>query len=258
MVAFVRSIDSDAVEVERHATVDLGDRRPPVLGCDSCGLVSRNSVSARDEAEGLEQRCPRCHHPLHWRKPLSLQRTWACVLAAAVCYIPANTLPIMSTTSGFVEEEHTLLGGIYELWVDGSWLLATIVFVASIAVPVLKIAVLVLLAWSVRMAPDWRRLERARLFRLVEAVGHWSMLDVYVVVLLGATVRFGGLASAHAGPGLLAFAAVVVLTILATMSFDPRMIWQGKWHEGPRMAAVMSPNLAERSEPVLTTPLVHD
>lgn len=200
--------------------------------------MSRNALSLLEVTDGLHQHCPRCGHALHWRKPLSLQRTWACVIAAAVCYIPANTLPIMSTTSGFVEEAHTLLGGIHELWVDGSWLLAIIVFVASIAVPVLKIGVLALLAWSVRMAPDWRRLERARLYRLVEAVGHWSMLDVYVVVLLGATVRFGGLASAHAESGLLAFAAVVVLTIVATLSFDPRMIWQGHGREARKMPVV--------------------
>jgi paraquat-inducible protein A len=93
-------------------------------------------------------------------------------------------------------------------------------------VPVLKIGVLGLLAWSVRSKPQWRRLERARLYRLIETVGHWSMLDVYVVVLLAATVRFGPLASVSPGLGLLSFAAVVVLTLLATWSFDPRLIWR--------------------------------
>ena len=102
-----------------------------------------------------------------------------------------------------------------------------IVFIASIAVPVLKIGVLALLAWTVRRAPGWRRLERARLFRLIEAVGHWSMLDVYVVVLLAATIHFGPLASVRPGPGLLSFAAVVVLTMLATYAFDPKLIWDG-------------------------------
>ena len=91
--------------------------------------------------------------------------------------------------------------------------------------PVLKIGVLGLLAWTSRHAPAWRRLERAKLYRLIEAVGHWSMLDVYVVVLLAATVRFGPLAGVQAGPGLLAFAAVVVLTMFATYAFDPKLIW---------------------------------
>jgi paraquat-inducible protein A len=163
---------------------------------------------------------------LYLVKPFAVQRTWACVVAAAILYIPANSLPVLETTSALQYEEHTLLGGIHELWVDGSWALAVIVFIASIAVPVLKIGVLGLLAWTVRYAPAWRRHERARLYRLIEVVGHWSMLDVYVVVLLAATVRFGPLASVSVGPGLLSFAAVVVLTLLATWSFDPRMIWQ--------------------------------
>ncbi|MEO8835797.1 MAG: paraquat-inducible protein A [Caldimonas sp.] len=203
----------------------VADLDPPaVLGCESCGLVSADLLV--DEDTGLVQRCPRCGHVLHANKPFAVQRTWACVIAAAVLYIPANALPVMVTTSALQREEHTLLGGIHELWLDGSWGLATIVFIASIAVPVLKICVLALLAWTVRRAPDWRRLERARLYRLIETVGHWSMLDVYVVVLLAAAVHFGPLASVSVGPGLLAFAAVVVLTLLATWAFDPKMIWQ--------------------------------
>ncbi len=201
----------------------LDDGEGVYLGCESCGLVSRD-VAGDDPA--LVQHCARCGHVLHATKPFSLQRTWACVVAAAILYIPANTLPVMETTSALQHEEHTLLGGIHELWLDGSWALAIIVFVASNAVPVLKIAVLALLAWTVRWKPDWRRLERARLYRLIETVGHWSMLDVYVVVLLAATVRFGPLASVSTGAGLLSFAAVVVLTLAATWSFDPRLIWR--------------------------------
>jgi paraquat-inducible protein A len=203
----------------------VGAGAPRVLGCESCGLVSAN-VLAGDASGELVQHCPRCAHVLREAKPLSVQRTWACVIAAAVLYVPANVLPVMVTVSAPDREEHTLLGGIHELWVDGSWGLAAIVFIASIAVPVLKIGVLGLLAWTVRRAPAWRRLERARLYRLIEAVGHWSMLDIYVVVLLAATIRFGALASVRPGPGLLAFAAVVVLTMLATFSFDPRLIWK--------------------------------
>jgi paraquat-inducible protein A len=207
---------------------------PVAIGCESCGLASLNLLD--EERSDLVQRCPRCGHVLHLVKPFAVQRTWACVIAAAVLYIPANSLPVLETTSALQHEEHTLLGGIHELWLDGSWALAAIVFIASIAVPVLKIGVLGLLAWTVRNAPDWRRQERARLYRLIEVVGHWSMLDVYVVVLLAATVRFGPLASVSAGPGLLSFAAVVVLTLLATWSFDPRLIWQEPRH-GRRAAA---------------------
>ncbi|MEO5844298.1 MAG: paraquat-inducible protein A [Caldimonas sp.] len=193
------------------------------LGCESCGLVSAG-VAGDDPT--VVHKCSRCGHVLHGIKPFSLQRTWACVVGAAVLYVPANVLPVMVTTSALQRDEHTLLGGIHELWLDGSWGLSIIVFIASIAVPVLKIAVLGLLAWTVRWKPQWRRLERARLYRLIETVGHWSMLDVYVVVLLAATVRFGPLANVAAGDGLLSFAAVVVLTLLATWSFDPRLIWR--------------------------------
>lgn len=189
-----------------------------LLGCECCGLVSA--------APGGDARCPRCHFALHSRKPDSLQRCAAYVIAAAVLYIPANALPIMSTAS-FVygREQHTILGGIVELWKSGSWELALIVFIASIAVPILKIGALALLVVTARRRSRWRQLERASLYRLLETVGHWSMLDVFVVVLLVGMVRFGALANVEPSAGLLAFGAVVVLTMLASSSFDPRLIW---------------------------------
>ena len=190
-----------------------------MLGCECCGLVSSADVDEHDTA------CPRCGEALHVRKPHSLQRTWAYLIAASLAYLPANFLPLMSTSSGFRRSTHTLLGGIAELWKSDAWGLALIVFIASIAVPILKIGTVALLAWSVRYAPLWRQRERARLFRSVEAVGHWSMLDVYVVVLLAAFVRFGSVATVKPEPGLLAFAAVVFLTMLAAQSFDARLIW---------------------------------
>mgnify|MGYP001603869920 CR=1 FL=1 len=230
MTAPARFDDADrgarfvAAPAPRGAGAGMPDEST-LLGCESCGLVTLDIPRERP-ASGAQLRCPRCRHVLRHEKPLSVQRTWACVVAAAVLYVPANALPVMSTTSAFDTSTHTLLGGIHELWIDGSWVLAMIVFIASIAVPVLKIAALGLLAWSVRKAPRWRRLERARLFRLIEVVGHWSMLDVYVVVLLASCVRFGSLANAHPEPGLLAFAADVVMTLIAANSFDPRMIWR--------------------------------
>jgi paraquat-inducible protein A len=196
-----------------------------LLGCECCGLVSTAPREA--VAEHIRLRCPRCRHPLHTRNPAGLQRTWGWLAAAALLYIPANVLPIMSTTNLFGSTAFTIAGGIAELWHDDAFALALIVFVASIAVPLLKIGALALLAWSARRRPGWRRPERARLFRIVETVGHWSMLDVYVVVLLGGMVRFGHFAQVEPEPGLLAFAAVVVLTMLAARSFDPRLIWPG-------------------------------
>jgi len=120
---------------------------------------------------------------------------------------------------------HTIIGGVIDLWKSGSWDLSIIVFVASIAVPILKMLALGLLAATAQMRSGWRRLQRARLYRLVEAVGHWSMLDIFVVALLVALVQFGNLAQTRPEPGIIAFGAVVVLTMLASAGFDPRLIW---------------------------------
>lgn len=187
--------------------------------CTCCGLVSRAAAGPAA--------CPRCGCVLQARKPRSLQRTTAFLIAAVVLYIPANLLPVMTTVSVFGPYEHTLLGGIAELW-PADPALAVIVFVASIAVPVFKIAALALLAWTAHRGSRWRQQGRARLYRLIEDVGHWSMLDVFVVVLLVGMVRFGAFASVRAEAGLLAFGAVVVLTMLASASFDPRLIWPGE------------------------------
>ncbi len=212
----------------RHLWAEIEQQRrapdPPVhrsawAGCECCGWVGA-PVGAAPLA------CPRCGHQIEASRRIGLQRSWALLIAALVLFIPANLMPMMSTVKALRETPHTLIGGIVELWGDGAWGLAVLVFVASIVVPLVKIGALALLAWSVDHWPQWRRSERSRLYRLIEAVGHWSMLDVYVVVLLVGMVRFGNLASAAPGPGLLAFAAVVVLTMLATHDFDPRWIWQ--------------------------------
>lgn len=189
-----------------------------LLGCECCGMVSK--------ASGGDDHCPRCQFALHSIKPGSLQQCTAYIVAAAVLYIPANMLPIMSTSSFATGRDyHTILGGIVELWDTGSVMLAAIVFVASIAVPILKIGALALLVATAQRRSRWRQLERASLYRLLETVGHWSMLDVFVVVLLVGMVRFGALANVEPSAGLLAFGAVVVLTMLASSSFDPRLIW---------------------------------
>ena len=194
-----------------------------LYGCHCCGLVSQ-ADGAADPVRG-ELRCPRCGVVLHARRPQSVALTLGFLAGATALYLPANLLPVMSTTSLFGRQEHTLLGGIADLWRVGSFELAVIVFIASIAVPILKIVALALLALSARRASTWRQLERARLHRLGEAVGHWWMLDIYVVVLLVGMLRFGSLASVSPEPGLLAFGAVVVFTILASSTFDPRLIW---------------------------------
>jgi paraquat-inducible protein A len=191
-----------------------------LYGCECCGLVSQ----AAPRTQGL--RCPRCCHPLHARKPQSLERTTAYLIAAVLLYVPANLLPVMTTQTVLGRGGHTILGGIAELWTAGSWELAAIVFIASIAVPLLKIGALALLVLTAHRGSTTHQVERARLYRIVETVGHWSMLDVFVVVLLVGMVRFGSFAHVEPDPGLLAFGAVVVMTMLASSSFDPRLIWQ--------------------------------
>jgi len=221
------------------------------VGCPCCGLACR--LASGGDAPAVEAggmfpnlpRCPRCSEPLSElgpRRPrLDTQRSWALLLASAVAYLPANLMPIMSTTSALETRSHTLLGGIAELWAANAWVLAIIVFIASVAVPLLKIGALALLIAAQQRAPHWHRPERAALFRLVDAVGHWSMLDVYVVVLLAAMVRFGNLASVAPQPGLLAFAAMVVLTLLAAHSVDPKRIWADEPGAQPAAAAQAQP-----------------
>ena len=190
-----------------------------VLACHTCGLVQR----AAPEAHGLV--CARCASSLHFRKPDSISRAWALLIAAYVLIIPANLLPVMQTGSLFGSENDTILSGVIYLWTSGSQPLAIILFIASIAIPAAKLLSLTFLLVSVQRRSLWAPRERTRLYRVVEAVGRWSMIDVYVAAMLTALVQFGSLMSIRAGSGAIAFGAVVVLTIFAAESFDPRLIW---------------------------------
>jgi paraquat-inducible protein A len=142
-----------------------------------------------------------------------------------VLYIPANLLPVMNTSSLFGSEKDTIMSGVVYLWTSGSWPLAVVVFIASVAVPMLKILALVFLVVSAQMRSTLSPQQRARIYRVVELVGRWSMLDIYVITILVALVQFQGLATIQAGPAAIAFGSVVVLTMFAAMSFDPRLIW---------------------------------
>lgn len=169
--------------------------------------------------------CPRCHAQLHHRKPKSISRTWALVIAAFIMYIPANMLPITTMTSMGKTQSDTIMSGVIYFVITGSWPLALIIFIASIVVPLAKLLILSFLLISVQKKSAWRPKDRTRLYRFTEAVGRWSMLDIYVVSLMVALINFGPMASASAGPGALAFASVVIITMFAAMSFDPRLIW---------------------------------
>ncbi len=194
-------------------------QRAGLIGCHACGLVQ-----TRSECQA-HQRCARCQQVLHERRPESLTRTVSLLLAAALAYIPANLLPIMHASTLGRAEDDTILGGVAYFWSSGDWPLAVVVFVASVLVPMLKLVALTLLTATVRQGSGCAARERAGLYRIVERIGRWSMLDVFVVALTVTLVHFGSFAVITAGPAALAFGAVVILTMLASHQFDPRLIW---------------------------------
>lgn len=187
--------------------------------CETCGLLSRAN-EAREPGH-----CPRCGTELEFRRRNSIQRTWALLIAAAICYIPANLIPIMSTATPTYAEEDTIMSGVVLLYESGSWPLALIVLIASVMIPMAKIIALAYLLITIQFRSIRSQQERVRLYRLVEFVGRWSMLDVFVVTFVVALVQLQPLMSVQPGAGVMFFAAVVVLTMLAAENFDPRLIW---------------------------------
>jgi paraquat-inducible protein A len=190
-----------------------------LVSCEACGLLSRPAGTAE---LGY---CPRCGAELAWRRHQSIQVTWALVIAAAICYIPANVLPVLTTRTLGSSESDTIMGGVVFLYTSGSWPLALIVLVASVMVPLGKLVALVYLLITVQRGWLGSSRERTRLYRMVEFIGRWSMLDVFVDTFTVALVQLQPLMSVQPGTGVLFFAAVVVLTMMAAESFDPRLIW---------------------------------
>ncbi len=191
-----------------------------IVACASCGAVHR-----LPSLQPMRLRCQRCQARISSRKPNSLARSWAFLIAAAILYLPANLLPMMRTETLLRDRSDTILSGIVTLWTAGTPEIAVIVFVASIMVPILKILVLAVLLLSAQRGSSWSRVQRTQLYRAIEFIGYWSMLDVFVVALLVAALPFGNLASIQPGSGIVAFAVVVVFTMLASKSFDPRLMW---------------------------------
>jgi paraquat-inducible protein A len=187
--------------------------------CEACGLLTRPA----DVHE--PGHCPRCGEELEFRRHNAIQRTWALLIAAAICYIPANLIPVMNTATLTYAEEDTIMSGVVLLYKTGSWHLALIVLIASVMIPLAKIIALAYLLISVQRGSIGGMNERTRLYRLIELVGRWSMLDVFVVTFVVALVQLQPLMSVEPGAGILFFAAVVVLTMLAAETFDPRLIW---------------------------------
>lgn len=197
----------------------------------SLGLLVCTRCRATVRAIGGQQSlCPRCEARLFVRRPHSLSTTAALVITAAVLYIPANLLPVMRTHEILSDEDDTILSGVISLAHQGSWPIALLVFFASIVVPLLKLVALGDILFAVWRGRVRNPRQRSRLFRLVEFVGRWSMLDVFALSLLASLVQIQSLAIVQVRPGVFAFAAVVVLTMLAAQSFDERLLWDAATH----------------------------
>ena len=192
-----------------------------LLGCHSCHLVCRDHHLKAGETAT----CPRCGALLHRRKPNSVTRTWALLVAAVILYFPANMLPIMTVISFGQAQTDTIISGVAHLLAAGMWPIALLVFFASIIVPISKLVIIAYLLVSVQLKLQWRPLDRTRLYRITETIGRWSMVDIYVIAILIALVKLETLATVEPGPGAVFFAAVVVITMFAARTFDPRLIW---------------------------------
>lgn len=199
-----------------------------LVSCTTCRLLSRPASVA------IPGRCPRCGAALASRRANSVQYTWALVIAAAICYVPANVLPVLTTTTLGATESDTIMGGVIYLYATGSWPLALIVLVASVMIPLGKLVALAYLLITVQRGSIRNMHDRTRIYYLVEFVGRWSMLDVFVDAFIVALVQLQPLMSVEPGVGVVFFMVVVVLTMLAAQSFDPRLIWDsarnGKVH----------------------------
>jgi paraquat-inducible protein A len=194
-----------------------------VLACHACGMVLEDGLDHPGHG-----RCPRCGAPLHRRRPNSIVRTWALLIASMLFYIPANVLPVMYTSRLGSGSDNTILQGVVEFWRGGSYGIALVIFIASVVVPCSKFLILGMLLITVQRRSTWAMRERARLYRLVEIIGYWSMLDVLVVAIVAALVKFQSLSDIEPRTGILFFGMVVILTMLAAMQFDPRLIWDSE------------------------------
>jgi paraquat-inducible protein A len=194
----------------------LTARQSSLVSCHACGRLSPLAGS---------DACPRCGAGLHSRKPESIHRTWALLITAAILYIPANLLPVLRVVSFGKEKSDTIMSGIIYFMQTGSWPLALLIFFASIVVPLLKISILSYLLVSLQRHSRWRPKTRTRLYRLTVTIGRWSMVDIFVVTLSVAVVSMGALSTIEPGPAAMAFALVVISTMLASHCFDPRLLW---------------------------------
>jgi paraquat-inducible protein A len=187
--------------------------------CRTCGMVSPEAIAR------LGGYCPRCESRITHRITSSTEATVAWLITGIILYIPANLVPVMHTSGIAGEADSTILGGIIEFWRTGSWDIALLIFIASVAVPFTKFIAIGLLVWTAHGRSTWQQHQRTKLYRIVELIGYWSMLDVVVVAITSALVQFRAVGTAVPRPGIAYFCAVVIATMIAAQSFDPRLIW---------------------------------
>ncbi|MFT0549084.1 paraquat-inducible protein A [Allopusillimonas ginsengisoli] len=226
-----------------------GGVRQGAAQCASCGYLQPAGEASNSAG------CQRCGAPVYFRKPHMFARVWALVIAACVVYIPANVLPVMGIRTPTGVSEHTILGGVIEFWRLGSWDLAIIVFVASVVVPGTKLLVLILLMLRRRWNGASIQRQRTRQYEFINFIGHWSMLDVFVVILMTSMANFPGVSQVVAGPGAASFGMVVVLTMLAAASYDPRR----GWDNSPGSSVIGVQTVSPADQPQQSGPLgAHD
>jgi len=207
------------IPVQKEQPEADNNKETTLVGCHSCSLLCRQPVLDNHYI------CPRCKAPLHIRKTNSIHRTWALLIASVIIYFPANIFPITLTSAVGHESADTILSGVIYFLFSGSWHIAIVIFVASVIVPLMKMIILFYLLISVHRKSIKKPADRTRLYHITEAVGRWSMVDVFVVTIMVSLVQLGPLANVAAGPAAFYFAGVVVITMLAAATFDPRLIW---------------------------------
>lgn len=199
-------------------------RQSGLIACHFCNTLCQLPEGV-DDINDTDLHCPCCQSTIQSRIPNSLSKTWALLIAAIILYIPANTLPIMTVTLWGDGQPDTIMSGVIHLMDGGMWPLALLIFIASIFIPMLKLIILTGLMLSIHFKTNWKPRDRTVLYRITEFIGRWSMVDVFVIGILVMLVQFGNTASVTPDIGALSFAAVVILTMFAAHSFDPRLIW---------------------------------
>lgn len=202
-------------------TAKITGKEAGLVLCAECHTIHHN-------VPDVEQQCSFCGAELHQRKPNSLNRTWALLITSIILFVPANVLTIMNVITLGQEDPSTIMGGVILLIQLGSYSVALVVFVASVVVPLFKIIGILMILWSLKYKTNMTDQQRIRMFRFIEFIGRWSMLDIFVISILAALVNISGVAVITAGPAATAFGSLVVLTMLAASSFDTRLLWDYK------------------------------